>query len=112
MARELSKLQTTTRMTDTKMRPARTILIVLTAVNMLNYIDRNIFSALLPAIKTDLGFSDTQLGLLGSGFIFAYFVTSPLFGWLGDRVHRNRLMAGGVTLWSIATAFSGLTRTF
>jgi len=87
-------------------------LLVLTGINLLNYIDRYIFSALLPAIKADLHFSDTELGLLGSGFLFAYMFASPLFGMLGDRRGRNHLMASGVGIWSIATAFSGLTTTF
>lgn len=91
---------------------ARKALIIFTLVNLLNYIDRFIFSALLPAIQRDLGFSDTQLGALGSAFIFAYVLLSPLFGILGDRANRNKLMALGVGLWSAATAFTGVAHTF
>ncbi len=87
-------------------------LVLLTFLNLLNYIDRYIFSALLPAIKSDLHFSDTQLGILGSGFIVAYIFISPLFGWLGDRFSRTRVMSMGVAVWSVATAFSGLTTSF
>lgn len=87
-------------------------LIVLTGINLLNYVDRYIFSALLPAIKTDLGFTDTQLGLLGSGFIFAYLFISPVFGFLGDRGGRSKVMATGVMVWSAATAFSGVAMTY
>lgn len=87
-------------------------LFVLTGINLLNYIDRYIFSALLPAIKADLKFTDTELGLLGSGFLFAYMFASPLFGMLGDRGGRNHLMASGIGIWSIATAFSGITTSF
>jgi MFS family permease len=87
-------------------------LIALTGINLLNYIDRYIFSALLPAIKADLGFTDTQLGILGSAFLFAYTFASPIFGYLGDRGGRSRLMATGVGLWSLATAFSGMTTSF
>jgi glycerophosphoryl diester phosphodiesterase/predicted MFS family arabinose efflux permease len=88
------------------------MLAVLTAINLLNYIDRYIFSALLPAIKADLKFTDTELGLLGSGFILAYLVVAPLFGYLGDRGKRSHIMAIGISLWSVATAFSGLARSF
>ena len=88
------------------------ILILLSALNLLNYIDRYIFSALLPAIKNDLHFTDTELGLLGSGFIIAYIFVSPIFGWMGDRFDRTKVMASGAALWSIATSFSGLTRSF
>lgn len=87
-------------------------LIVLTGINLLNYIDRFIFSALLPAIKADLKFTDTELGILGSAFLFAYVFASPLFGWLGDRSGRSRIMSVGVGVWSVATAFSGVFTSF
>lgn len=88
------------------------VLLVLASVNLLNYVDRYIFSALLPSIKSDLHLSDTELGLLGSGFILAYLLISPVFGYLGDRTKRPRMMAMGLALWSAATAFSGLSLTF
>ena len=87
-------------------------LFTLTAINLLNYIDRYIFSALLPAIKDDLKFTDTELGLLGSAFLISYSVASPVFGWLGDRGGRSKIMASGVGLWSLATGFSGVFTTF
>jgi MFS transporter, Spinster family, sphingosine-1-phosphate transporter len=87
-------------------------LIVLTVINLLNYIDRYIFSALLPAIKHDLGFTDTQLGLLGSAFILAYLFISPVFGFLGDRTGRSKVMGLGLAVWSGATAFSGICTSF
>lgn len=87
-------------------------LIVLTSLNLLNYIDRYILAALLPAIKEDLKFTDGQLGLLGSAFVFAYTISAPFFGTLGDRWNRPRLMAGGVALWSFATAACGFMKTF
>lgn len=87
-------------------------LIVLTSLNLLNYIDRYILSALLPAIKEDLQFTDTQLGLLGSAFVFAYTFSAPFFGTLGDRWNRPRLMSAGVSLWSFATAACGFMKTF
>lgn len=89
-----------------------TALIVLTAINLLNYIDRYIFSALAPAMQKDLGFSDTELGLLGSAFILAYIALAPVCGWWGDRGSRSRIMAAGVAVWSLATALSGVARTF
>lgn len=88
------------------------VLFTLTGLNILNYIDRNIFSALLPAIKADLGFSDTQLGLIGSAFIFSYTIISPFFGWLGDRGPRMKSMAAGIFVWSGATAVTGMTTSY
>lgn len=87
-------------------------LVLVSSINLLNYLDRYLFSALLPEVKKGLGFSDSQLGLLGSAFIFAYLIASPLFGYLGDRLHRPKLMSLGVALWSIATGMTGLAKTF
>ncbi len=87
-------------------------LIVLTGINLLNYIDRYIFSALLPAIQKDLKFTDTELGMLGSAFILTYLFIAPVFGFFGDRKGRPRIMAAGVAVWSAATAFSGITTTY
>ena len=57
-------------------------------------------------MKADLGLSNTAFGFLGTAFILVYFVTSPLFGYLGDRWGRLRLMAGGAVLWSLATSLT------
>src|SRR5437762_1011983 len=93
-------------------RAARYALGVVTLLNFLNYIDRFILAAVLPRVKTELVLTDFQLGLLANAFLIAYFVTSPIFGILGDRLSRPRLMAAGVSAWSVATAAAGLTRNF
>lgn len=94
------------------MTSASSVLILATLLNFVNYIDRFILSAVLPRIKSDLLLNDFQLGMLANAFLVAYFVTSPLFGRLGDRRSRPRLIAAGVALWSVATAAAGLSRTF
>ena len=85
---------------------------VVTILNFLNYIDRFILAAVLPRVKSELVLTDFQLGLLANVFLVTYFVTSPLFGALGDRLSRPRLMSAGVTAWSIATAAAGFTADF
>ncbi len=91
---------------------ARYHLAVVTLLNLVNYVDRYILAAVLPRIKTDLVLSDLQLGLLANAFLVAYILTSPLFGRLGDRSSRPRLMAAGAAVWSLATAAAGLARNF
>src|SRR5438093_3458959 len=93
-------------------RAARYALGVVTILNFLNYIDRFILAAVLPRVKTELILTDFQLGLLANIFLVTYFVTSPIFGALGDRLSRPRLMAAGVSAWSIATAAAGITANF
>ena len=80
-------------------------LVVLTLINMFNYIDRYVVPPLFESLRKDpvMGHpSDAQLGGLMTAFLVVYMVTSPLFGTLGDRMSRMRLIAGGVALWSLA----------
>src|SRR5260370_17569447 len=85
---------------------------VVTILNFLNYIDRFVLAAVLPRVKTELVLTDFQLGLLANAFLVSYFVTSPIFGVLGDRLSRPRLMAAGVGAWGIATPAAGITPNF
>jgi MFS transporter, Spinster family, sphingosine-1-phosphate transporter len=80
---------------------------LLLAVNLLNYIDRQVLFAVFPLIKIDLRLSDTALGFLGSAFMLSYMLFAPLFGWLGDHWSRTRLASGGLVVWSLATALAG-----
>src|SRR5262250_1536394 len=91
---------------------AYVVLIILALLNLLNYADRFIFAALLPYIKQDTGYTDQQLGWVGSAFTIVYTVCSPLFGYLGDRYRRGRLIACGITIWSLATAAAGIAANF
>src|SRR5690348_17712600 len=94
-------------------RTARTGLLVLTLINLFNYLDRWIVAALAESMKhSELHLSDTQLGSLMTGFLIVYLLAAPLFGTLGDTRARNRLLAVGVALWSIATALAGLARSY
>ena len=80
------------------MRGARYALALLLAVNLLNYVDRQALYAVFPLIKADLKLSDTGLGFIGSAFMLCYMLAAPVFGRMGDRVHRARLAAGGLAL--------------
>jgi MFS family permease len=84
----------------------------LTALNLLNYLDRYVSAATLPLILTDLAISDAQGGLLQSLFIVAYALACGPAGWLGDAGKRLRIVATGVFVWSVATVASGLAPTY
>ncbi len=64
----------------------RYALTLLPAVNLLNYIDRQVLYAVFPLIKADLRLTDSALGFLGSSFMLCYMLSAPLLGWLGDRL--------------------------
>ena len=85
----------------------RYALLLLLSVNLLNYIDRQVLYAVFPLIKEDFHLSDTSLGFLGSAFMICYMVSAPVLGWLGDRMSRVKLAAGGLVIWSFATAGAG-----
>jgi MFS family permease len=94
-------------------RSARWALGVLTLINLFNYLDRYVPAALVESLRrSELHVSDTQSGLLMSGFIVVYMLTSPLFGALGDRRRRPPIVAAGIALWSLATGLAGLARSF
>ena len=90
------------------MRAASFGLAVLSFINLFNYLDRYVVSALVESLKhSELGLSDANLGSLMSGFLIVYTLVAPVFGALGDRDSRPRLIAFGVACWSVATALSG-----
>src|SRR5256885_2265995 len=94
-------------------RLARRALVVLTLINLFNYLDRWIVAALNESIKhSELRPSDAQLGFLMSGFIVVYMLAAPLFGMLGDTRSRTRLIGLGVGIWSVATALAGFARSY
>ena len=94
-------------------RVARWGLFVLTLVNLFNYLDRFVVASLVESLKrSELHLSDAQLGWLATGFILVYMLTSPIFGTLGDRGKRPRLIAAGVAIWSFATALGGFATSF
>jgi MFS family permease len=94
-------------------RAAIYALTVLTFINLFNYVDRWVVSAVLESLKhSELHLTDTELGFLPTGFLIVYTLTSPIFGTLGDRKSRPPLIAVGVALWSIATSLGGFARGF
>ena len=89
------------------------ILLFLLLLNILNMVDRTLITSFGTAIITDLGLSDSQFGLLtGPIFVFFYSIMGLFMGALADRVHRPRLIAAGLVLWSALTAVSGLAKNF
>jgi MFS family permease len=85
---------------------------LLLAINLLNYIDRQVLAAVEPRIRETFNISKTTSGWLGTAFIVSYMLTAPLFGWMADRKSRWFLVGFGVLLWSGATAASGWAGTF
>jgi len=88
------------------------ILFVLTAINFINYVDRQIIISLGPFIRRDLQLTYTGFGWLITAFMLIHSLTSLPFGMLSDRWVRHKIIALGVLSWSTATLFCGLATNF
>ena len=96
---------------------ARSALFLLLAINLFNYIDRQILAALEPDIRETFFAPDdvnrmTKTGLLNVAFFVTYMVSAPVLGFLADRVSRWLIVGTAVVLWSLASGASGLAATF
>ncbi len=99
------------------MSGARTALFLLLAINLFNYIDRQVLAALEPDIRATFFAPDdvnamTKTGLLGDAFFVTYMVSAPILGLLADRISRWLIVGSAVILWSLASGGSGLAATF
>ena len=84
-------------------------MIVLLALSVvINYIDRSNLAIAAPLIRTEIGLSASQLGLLLSAFFWTYAVFQLLAGWLADRYRAVIVLAAGFALWSLTTALTAV----
>lgn len=88
------------------------VLGLLTLINLLNYLDRNVVYAVFEPIKQDLHVSDAQLGWLGSAYIIVLSLAALPLGVIGDLRSRRSVITWGVAVWSAATAGGGFVRQF
>ena len=98
-------------MTSPKLYP-RTALALLTALNLLNYVDRSVLFAVQPLVQSEFRLSNTQVGYLTSAFLLFYMVAAPFVGPLADRYSRKRIIAGGAIFWSGLTLLTAVTHTY
>ena len=96
---------------------AQSALFLLLAINLFNYIDRQILAALEPDIRASFFAAGdvnamTKTGLLGDAFFVTYMISAPILGLLADRFSRWIIVGSAVILWSLASGASGLAATF
>jgi multidrug resistance protein len=97
--------------TSAKLQP-RTALIVLTALNLLNYADRNVLFAVQPLVQDEFHLSKTQIGYLTSAFLGFYMVAAPFVGPLADRYSRKFMIVFGAIFWSALTLLTAFTHNY
>src|SRR5207249_378464 len=88
------------------------VLALMVGINLLNYMDRWVAASAGPLIEKELGISDSLFGLLGTAFLLVYAIAAVPFGYWGDRGVRKTVIGVGVTIWSIATLFTGFARSY
>jgi MFS family permease len=91
---------------------ATTALVLLTALNFVNYIDRYILPGVQEQVKNEFHVSDAQIGSLTFYFFFTYMFAAPLTGWLGDRFARKPLIIGCALLISAINVLTGTVHAF
>jgi MFS family permease len=91
--------------------PHRIVVLLALAV-LINYVDRGNLAVAAPILTRELALTNSQLGVLLSAFFWTYAPAQILGGWLSDRFDTRVVLAGGLTLWSIATALTGLAGGF
>ncbi len=87
-------------------------LILLTALNFVNYIDRYVLAGVQEQIKGEFHVSDAQLGSLTFYFLLVYVLVSPFTGWLGDRFPRKPMIVVAALFWCSVNLLTAFVHTF
>ena len=91
---------------------AHFIMIVCMLLFVVNYMDRQVFSAVLQPMKIDLGLTDAQAGGVATAFTLGMAIFSFPIAWMVDRWSRNKTIGIMALLWSLFTFLTGFARSF
>jgi MFS transporter, Spinster family, sphingosine-1-phosphate transporter len=98
-------------MNNNKLYP-RTALVLLTALNLLNYIDRSVLPAVQPLMQAEFHRSNAAFGFVTTAFFVFYMFAAPVMGPLADRYSRKQIIVIGAIVWSAATLLTAVTTNF
>lgn len=93
---------------SSRLRPWRIVALLWLAF-LLNYIDRQAVFSIYPSLRHELHFTNLQLGLIGSIFLWVYSLSSVLTGRLVDIFNKSSLIIVCLAIWSVATLATGLS---
>ena len=93
-------------------RYATRSLIILVAINILNFYDRQVLATLTEPVRKEFHLSDTQIGWMTTAFTLFYAVIGVPLGRLADRISRKKLLASGMSIWSVLTASTALAGSY
>ena len=88
------------------------VVALLFVVACLNYLDRVMLTTMRSSVVAAIPMTDTQFGLLMSGFLWVYALMSPVGGFLADRISRSKVIVWSLFLWSAVTWMTSRATTF
>lgn len=89
------------------------VVVLLSGVAFLNYMDRQMLSTMQGAIQEDITELDAEkFGALMAAFMWIYGLMSPVSGIIADRINRKRLIVGSLFVWSAVTFLMGFVDTY
>eukprot|EP00743_Colponemidia_sp_Colp-15_P005004 GILK01005390.1.p1 GENE.GILK01005390.1~~GILK01005390.1.p1 ORF type:complete len:524 (+),score=87.75 GILK01005390.1:54-1574(+) len=89
-----------------------TLVIFLTVINLINYLDRGVMAGVVPKINDEWNLTGFQTGFLSGCFIFGYMCSSPVFAHFDTRFPPMRIVTFGLGVWVFATALAGFASNF
>src|ERR1700693_5472269 len=92
-------------------RPSRArwyILLLISLMYLITYLDRVNISTAAPVISKEFGFDNITMGYIFSAFVWAYALFQVPGGWLSDRFGARKVLGCVVAYWSVMTAVTGL----
>ncbi len=95
-----------------ELKYARMTVVLLTGLNLVNYIDRYVLFAVQPLVQAEFHRSDAAFGFLTTAFIICYAIVAPFVGVLADRYPRKWIIMAGAMAWSAATLLTAFTHTY
>jgi len=93
-------------------KAATTALVLLTGLNLVNYMDRYVLPGVQEMVKAEFHVSDERLGSLATYFFLTYIIAAPATGWMGDRFPRKPLIVAGALFWSGVNLFTAMVHSF
>ncbi len=93
-------------------KAATVALVLLTGLNLVNYIDRYVLPGVQEMVKAEFHVSDERLGSLATYFFLTYIIAAPATGWMGDHFPRKPLIVIGALFWSGINLFTAMVHNF
>ncbi len=91
-------------------RSAAVLVLLMWGAYFQNYTDRQAVFAMFPVLRSELGLTDTQLGLTGSIFLWVYGLFCPIAGQIADRCSKRAMVVWSLVLWSLVSVGTGLAQ--